>query len=229
MPSTTNLLQAVNRLLLDIGERQVTSFTSPASRKAKAYLQDAFNDIQMFHQWEWLNGQTSLQDWNGDRAEIRDARRIRNLYYDSGGYRYPIAHIDSALFNARSNAYGGNGGYSDSGSRPLWYTIVNECCVRVLPYPTTVENQIKIVADVVWHLSPPENETDKFPFPERFMTPLYKRAAYMMALRHLGDMNLAQMFQAEFDTIMLSYRTQENRQPTGGSNMYSRGLGHGIL
>lgn len=224
MPSTTNLLQAVNRVLLDIGERQVTSFTSPAARKAKAYLQDAFNDLQMFHQWEWLYGTTVLQNWVENKAEILNARRIRNLLYNTGTYRYPISYVDRITFDKYHSLSGTSFLDTDTSTRPRFFTIENESQVRLTPYPSQTLNRAKVEADIIWYLQPPNDETDLFPIPERFMTPLYKRACYQMAIRHLGDANLASAFQAEFEQAVNQFRSQENKVPTTGTNMYSRSV-----
>lgn len=220
--STTNLLQAVNRVLLDVGERQVTSFTSPAARKALSYLQDAFNDLQMFHQWEWLHGTVVLEGWNGNKAEARNVRRIKNLFYNTATRRQPVIYVNRLQFDRFHNSSGKAFDDTDTITVPQYYTITNETDVLLSPYPTGSVNRAKVEVDAIKYLTPPSLETETFDIPERFMTPLYKRACYMMALRHLGDVNMASAFQAEFEQAINQFRTQENKVPPEGTNMYSR-------
>lgn len=216
--STTTLLEAINRVLLDVGERQVTSISNPASRKAKEYLADAYEDMQMFHNWEWLHAFRAVNSFTNEQTTIDNCRRIRAAYWFTGD-RYihidwtPFTHfkrVELSSFNTTDNP----------ATRPRLFTFLDESRLLFNPYPTDDAGRDKIRVEIISYSPPPQNPTDTFECPERFMNALYKRAVYMMTARHLGDLNAAQLIEGEFQQVLQRFRDQENKTTMKGTNMY---------
>lgn len=215
--STTTLIEAVNRVLLDCGERAVTSITSPASLKAKEYLRDALTYVQSVHDWEWMYDKKIATGWVNETANV-DCQQIRAAFWYNGYQNEPIMYLDAPSFDLQvlhpfSTA-------TDSAQRVRYWTISSYNTVRVNPYPTNSDGQSRITFHVINNLVFPNTETATFPIPEKYMTLLYARAGYLMAIRHLEDRTAAQFYDKDFQELVLRYRSQENKTPTRGVNMY---------
>jgi hypothetical protein len=222
MATTTTLIEAANRVLLDVGERSVTSLTStPAARKAKAYLQDAFNDLQMFHNWEWAYALIPLNSFTNEQTTIDNCRRIRNVYWDNGTRSFPIKYVPLSTFLQR-DIYGFDSG-DEPATRPTIWARVDEATLRFHPYPTDEDGRDSIRVEGIKYFPSPQGEGDSFPCPERFMPIIIKRASYMMYMRHLGDLNMAQYLEGEYMRLVQSFREQETITPTRAGNMFSNG------
>lgn len=220
MATTTTLLGAVNRVLLDVGERQVNSVSNPASRKAKAYLQDAFQDMQIFHDWGWLNNTVNADTWSNEKATITNARRIKQVKYrfssNTGFIEIPFCSPET-FYPLVPVPYSG----ATSTFRPYLYTILSSNVIAINPYPTDVTNRAKIFFDIVQYYDPPSSDDDVFNgADERFVNILVRRAVFMMLHRHLGDANAAGMIEGEFRDLLDRYRSQEARVPSEGTNMF---------
>jgi hypothetical protein len=225
MTSTTdtNLLEAVNRVLLDVGERQVTTITNSASRKAKAYLQDAFRDMQDFHDWSWSYREFTAVSWDNEKAAYGKLKRVREVYWDTGSNnpRTRIDYVPVSTFELYSlESFNST---DNPNSKPLRYCILDEDTLKFNPYPTDVNAQTQIVVFGYEFFDPPETNDEKFDMPERFVSILVKRAVYMMLLRHLGDFNAAQLHQGEFELQLKYQKDKEFKMPTGGISMHRQG------
>lgn len=214
----TTLLELVNRVLLDVGERQVTSISTPASRKARLYIQDAFNDLQMYHNWEWLNGLFAVNSFTEEKTTIDNVRRIRRVYWLDDENRYEISWIPASQFYLQHlESFDTN---QDIAESPRFYTQINETQLAFNPYPTTDQGRDKIRVEGIRYITPPSLDTDELTIPERFENVLIKRAVYNMLLRHLGEIDMAQAMNFEFNDILQRFRDQENRTPMKGTNMF---------
>ncbi len=219
--TTTTLIQAVNRVLLDVGERQVTSFTSVAARKALAYVQDSFVTIQNFHNWEWLRTSKTPDAWLTDQATITNSRRIRRVSYQLDAtdiYFQEVPIVDGVSYD--NYALVAFSTTSNIGTRPCRYTIIDEQTIKINPYPTDSTTQSNVIVHYVQHIDPPDTATDVFNMPERFVPTLLKHADAMMFARHLGDFGSGQAMQQEFIADLTGFRSRENASPTGGANMF---------
>lgn len=220
--STTTLLQAVNRVLLDVGERQVSNFSSPAASKAKAYLADAFTDLQNFHDWEWARTILSVTNWDLDEATFTNLRRIQDVIWNnpnSQGSQF-IPHVDLLTYQLYASEPFVNG--VDGYYAPSRWTQLNEETIKVNPYPTDSIGQGQLKVNGWQYLAPPENGNDVFQCPERFMSTLIKRAVYTMTVRHLGDLQSAQLIEGEFFQQLTAFRSKEALVTTKGVNMWRR-------
>ncbi len=93
--STTTLLQAVNRVLLDVGERRVTNLTSPPAEKAKNYLQEALRYLTTVHDWEWLYNKVVASNWIGDTFTVPTAQQVRGVsWLDANNVSYDLPFVD---------------------------------------------------------------------------------------------------------------------------------------
>ncbi len=218
--STTTLLEAVNRVLLDVGERRVTTFTSPAALKAVDYLQDSYVDMQNFHDWEWLKTEFQATSWSAEQATFTDLRRIKYVRYQNEtdeGIRW-IPYCDQTVFDRLAlEAFDSS---TATSTRPLRYSIFDHEVIRVNPYPTDTAGQNKLTVIGWKYFAPPTTTTGTFTIPERFMGVLIKRAVYQMYMRHLGDFNAAQAVGNEFYEQLALYRAKETGVSTQGTNMY---------
>lgn len=219
--TTSTLIEVVNRVLLDVGERQVTTFTPVAARKALAYVKDAFVSIQNFHDWEWLRAVKTPDSWLVDEAVITDSRRIRRVTYQTSAS--DVSYHEVPATDGVSYDHYGLQSFSSTdnvGSRPMRYTIVDEQTIKMNPYPTDTSTQNRVIVHYVAHLNPPVGTSDVFQMPERFVPTLLKFAVSMMYTRHLGDFNASQSLQQEFLSDLTGFRARENSSPTTGTNMF---------
>lgn len=217
--STTTLLELVNLVLLDSGERAVTSLDgNPAAKKATQYCKDAFEDMTSFHTWEWSYGLEAVNSFTNDTTTIDNVRRIRHILW-SGDNRYfviPYMSLPQYLtyelesFDSSTN----------SATRPLRWTKTDEETLRFNPYPTDEDGRDSIRVDCVKYLAPPTTATGTFPCPERFVNALRKRASYQMMKNHVGDLQAAQAMQQEFFEALQTFRSQESGLPTTGGSMF---------
>ena len=219
MASTTTLLEAVNRVLLDVGERQVSTFTSPAASKAKAYLQDAFVDMQNFHDWEWTRTNFAATSWSTDEATFTNLRRIQHvMWQESNAGLREIPYVD--ILNYDYFTLESFNSTDNPSTKPLRWTQLDEDTIKINPYPTDATARAQLVVTGWQYLAPPENTTDTFSCPERFVPTIIKRAVYTMTLRHLGDLQAAQLLAGEFERQLFVFRTKESNVPSQGVNMW---------
>lgn len=215
--SVTTLIEAVNRVLLDCGERAVTSINNPASQKAKEYLRDAIAYTQSIHDWEWLYDKKIATNWLSETANV-DAQQIRAAFWNNGNYNEPISYLDSPTFDLQ--VLSGFNSATETAQRVRYWTISGYNTIRVNPYPTDSAGQSRITFHVINNLVFPTTDTAVFPIPEKYMPLLYARAGYLMAIRHLEDRMAAQFYDKDYQELVLRYRSQENKTPTRGTNMY---------
>lgn len=221
MATTTTLLEAVNRVLLDVGERSVTSLeATPAARKAKAYLQEAFEDLQQYHNWEWAYELMPVNSFNNEITTIDSVRRIRAALWNTGERYYPITYVPLSAFLRWQLTSFDSG--TDEATRPLRWTRDDDTTLRFDPYPTDEAGRDKIRIEGIKYFVGPENSDDTFSCPERYMNILYKRAVYMMYQRHVGDLQMAQYVENEYRETLQNFRSQETLTPTVGGNMFNR-------
>lgn len=216
--STTTLLQAVNRVLLDVGERQVSTITNPASLKAQAYLQDGFVELQNFHDWEWSRTEFAATSWDNDKAVFTQLRRINTVLWQETNagkrkipYTDPITYDYFTLESFDSTA---------DASRPLRYTIFDHETIKLNPYPTDTTSRAKLRILGWKYFTPPATASNTFTCPERFIPLLIQHASYLMYVRHLGDINAANALQFDFRAQLETFKSKESAIPSEGWNMY---------
>lgn len=222
--STTNLLGAVNHVLHDIGERQVTAIASPISRQVQAAVQESVSEIATLDDWEWARSLTTATSWVNETATITNALRVHGVSYGdtTNGFR-DLSFLDWRVFDSKPLQTFSTT-LDNSGRK--YFTITSPGQVKVSPYPTDLTTQNKFRFYITTDLVPPALATSFFPIPERAMLLVYKRASYLMAIRHLGDPALAAQYNSEFEAHVQRMRGRERNAPTAHTNMYRRGRGN---
>ena len=216
--STSTLLQVVNKILLNVGERQVTSFQSPVALKALNSIEEALREIENLDDWSWTREVVTATSWVNEVATLPTFTRIHDIYFVSSSFKTALTFIDSVEF-ALSNVYPFTiDNVPNTFSR--YYTINNDSTVSVQPYPndTTTRSYVKFV--ISSSLSIPQLITDTLPLPERYVVLVIKLASYNMAVRHLEDTNVARNFRSEFEASLAMLRSRGNLIPTSGHSMY---------
>ncbi len=217
--SSTTLIQAVNRVLLDVGEREVSNLNSPPAKKAKNYLQEAVRFLATVHDWEWMFSRVPSTGWVGDTFSVPNAQQIRGVScLDSSGVSRDLQFVDVRQFDLAS--FQSYSIASSPSNRPTVYTIPTYQRIRVNPYPTDAIGQSRVYAYIIEDLVPPTLDTSFFPVPEKYMQLVIKKADYYMSIHHLEDANSAQFFDKDFQEMVIKYRVNEQKTPTGGFNMY---------
>lgn len=216
--STSTLLQVVNKILLNVGERQVTSFQSPIALKALNSVEEALREIENLDDWSWTRQVVTATSWNNEVATLPVFSRIHDVYFVSSSFKSALTFIDSVEFALSNNYPFTVDTVPNTFGR--YYTINNDSTVSVLPYPndSTTRSYIKFV--ISSSLTIPTLTTDTLPLPERYVVLVIKLASYNMAVRHLEDPNIARNFRSEFEASLAMLRNRGNLIPTSGHNMY---------
>lgn len=219
--STTTLLLAVNRVLLDVGERQVNVISSPAARKAQAYLQEAFQDVQTFGDWSWQLGFLTADSWDDEKATYAGLKRVRAARFFNDQVYIEITYTDSSSFYRFEELRG----FTDRADCPNYFTILSNDTLAFNPYPTDLDGQVRITIQGYRQFDPPQLPTDTFMCPEEYIYMIIKRAVYMMLLRHLGELNEASAMAAEFNQKLQYMLSKDKATVTRGTNMFRRSTG----
>lgn len=216
--STSTMLQIVNKVLLNVGERQVTAFTSPTALKALYAVEEALREIENLDDWSWTRQEVTATSWVNEVATLPLFQRIHQVTYQvSATTRRELVFLDKQSFNLTDlQPFGST---SDVGR---YYTIIDDNTLAVNPYPTTAPSRLLfkflVTTPLVISLLP----TSTLPVPERLILLVTKLASYLMAVRHLDDTNIARNFRSEFEAQLVMIRTRESLTPSRGTNMYRR-------
>ena len=227
--STTTLLTAVNNVLLDVGERAVTTLTTPVARKAQKYVQDAVREIQRYHHWEWLYATITPTSWSGDSATLTNVDRILHISWDNsttGGPFYRLKYLDPEEYDVQvfPKSFDST---TEKATYPRVWTISTRDTIRVNPYPVDASGQSRVRAYVILDMIPPANANDVFPIPEEMMYLVNKYATAMMYYHHLDDKQGAAGMKQEVFQQLAYIRTRNSKSPGTELNMYRRNRRYG--
>ncbi len=223
--STTTLLDAVNNVLLDVGERRVTSLTTPFAQKAAKYVLEAVREIQRYNDWNWLYDTVTPTSWVGDQATLTNVHRILHASWDIGTnstYKR-LRYLDPETYDATVVPTPFDWSVSSSSAPGVW-TLIKRNMLRVNPYPTDQIGKTKLKVYVIREMVPPAEPGDKFPIPEDMMSLVNMYATSKMCLHHLGDAQTAAILKDQFNEQVFLARAREAKAPVGGQtvNMYRR-------
>lgn len=224
--STSTLLNVVNEVLLNVGERTVNTFDTPTARKAKQYIIEALKELQLRDDWEFLRDVVPALSWAVPGiATLPTYQRLHSVQYtlplSSGAAmnKVFVSYLDRPSF-ARLNPTPIT--LLDTSYFPLSYTILDDARVQLHPYPSDITTQAFVSFHITKAFVLPTLVGDFLPIPER-LTPLIVRlASSLMASRHLDDGDSAQMFRSEFEGMLSIVRAREQLTPTTGTNMFRR-------
>lgn len=224
--STSTLLQVVNEVLLNVGERLVNVIETPTALKAKQYVLEALKEIESRDDWEFLRDVVTATSWTVPGiATLPVYQRLHAVQYlipNSGASavsRIFVAYLDRPSF-ARLNLVPIT--QLDNAYYPTAYTILDDSRIQVHPYPSDVATQARVTFHITRSFTLPGFASDFLPVPER-LTPLVVRlASSLMAARHLDDSESAAIFRKEFEGTLAIVRAREQLTPTTGTNMFRR-------
>jgi hypothetical protein len=224
--STSTLLQIVNEVLLNVGERRVTNFLTPTSQKAQTYVIESLKELEQRDDWEFLRDTVNALSWTSPGiATLPPHQRLHAVQYlipdaaSSAVNRVFVAFIDTPSFT-RLNPTPIT--LNDRSYYPSVYTILDDARVQLHPYPDDVTTQNRVTFHITRTFALPSLVSDFLPIPERFTPLVVRLASSLMASRHLDDQNVAQLFRGEYEAMLRIVRAREQRTPTPGTNMFKR-------
>ncbi len=209
----TTALSLINQALLNIGERQVTSLTTPTAQLAFNSLLEALRDIETIHRWEWLYDTIPAVSWTNEVADLGSIQQLHSVSVgdSSTGYRQ-LEYVKPQDFDVLPLSTG----------TPRYYTQTGYGEYKLNPYPVSSTDRAKVRFYVTRSIPLPVLETDDVQAPQRFDQLIIKRLSYLLALRHLDDAQTAAQFNGEFESLTQRYRDRERKVPTTKPSMYRR-------
>ena len=217
--STTTLIQATNKVLQTIGERQVTNFGSPVGFKCSEIIKDATVQLGYEHDWNFAQAIVPAVSWVNETAFLGEIDRVKAVKCadNFGNYR-ALTWVNAATFdNVAPTSYDDSNLGANGAS---YYTLQGYNSARVSPYPTGSQGKSRIMFYVTYALLPPQLTTDTFPFPERLMQLIYYKSSAAMSLQHLDDTQGAQAFMTMYTELLNQVRSRERNTPTDAVNMF---------
>ncbi len=222
-PSTTTLLEAVNRVLSNVGERRVVNLNSPVAQLCEDTINDVVRELSWEHDWEWARSlETAI--WSNERAILTDVLKVfgvRTQVTAGSTVRFYSAHFltreqfDTIVLDDYDSS-------TEPSNYPQKWTLLGNNVVALHPYPTDSAGQASVKFDVQKYLTPPALPSSTFPLPEQAMSLIYYKASSLMALKHLGDGGTAQAFLSLYEGELNKYKQDQGVHPAKGLNMYSR-------
>lgn len=220
--STTDYATLVNRVALQVSESEMDDIyaDSPINRKFRQFVNMALNDLCNAYDWAWLYQDIpgSAFAWTDERFVINNFARVVSFTYRSRQIReMSVTRWREYPLNELPANFTGTPFYN-------WaFTQLDDNTFAVNPYPTTAEQRELFAARIIRQIVPPATALDKFPFPERFVNLLEKRAVYYAMLRHAHDMQQASMAEKDYE-MQLKVHMDRERTTTGVNrfNIYDR-------
>lgn len=219
MGSTTTLLQSVNRVLLDVGERATNNLTgSPAARKATAYIQEAYEDIQQYQEWSWQREMFTASSWSAELATYNNVKRINVVTWSDGYTRSAIPFVDLEKFYS----YATLTSFTGNTNRPDYYTIYDTDTIALNPYPSDVAGQTRLKVIGYKLFDTPSTTTSTFDCPEEFVNTIIKKATATMLQRHVGELDEARELLRDYETKLRYLITKDRGVPIKNLTLYRR-------
>lgn len=223
--STTTLIQAVNIVLQAIGERRVTSLSSPIAALTAKVIQDACYELSTIHDWSFARDKITASAWNLQTATLTDVVRVHGVSAGDRAVGFTEAQfLHKNVFDRQALT-----GY-DSVSYPYGYPTVwttdSFTEIMVNPYPTDATAQARVVFDVTRVLTPPNVALGVFLIPEFYMPLIYFRAEAVMALQHLADTESMAQFMNLWERFAQRVRERDGQMNAHSLTMHRRGRGY---
>jgi hypothetical protein len=197
MTSSTTLLEAVNKVLLNVGERSTNNLTlNPAARKATSYIQEAYEDIQQYQDWSWQRYVFTATSWSGELATFTNLKRINVVTWNNDVTRAVVPIVDVEQFYATSQLTS----FTDNANYPSFYAPYSHDTIAINPYPTDVTGRARLNVIGYKLFDTPTTTTSTFACPEEYVSTIIKKATATMLQRHLGELNEARELLNDFQT-----------------------------
>jgi hypothetical protein len=102
---------------------------------------------------------------------------------------------------------------------PECYILDDDDQVLLNPYPIGV-SQNNVLFVVSQALVAPTQLNQVFPIPERLIHIIKARTKYHLALNHIDDKSLAQLYNQEYENAVATVRSRERSRAVNKQNMY---------
>lgn len=216
--STDTLLSFANSIYLEVNESPQASTSNSLGTKVKSAIGNALVDLCTLADWPWMLSFQTPASWTAEVATLpADVRKVKFAIQErtNGGPR-SITYISPQAFYRQNltSFTGADGGIVRN------YTQLGHLDVAVNHYPADSASQAQVKFYVVRFATLPTSDTGTFAIPDEYMRLLLKKATANFALSHLGDVGLAQSFNADFDNLGQRYRAMIRNVPPTGETMY---------
>lgn len=223
--STTNLLSVVQQVLLNIGERPVTSLDAPRSnviQKTLNTIKDALREVEMMNDWTWMRDQRVATSWDLGAATVPNILRLYGVHYvpvspGVAQLSYPIPQM--SLENFQSYTYFP---IVNSWNYPTYFAYLDADTYLFNPYPVTIDQRNSIIFTVQAETLMPSAEIGVFGMPERYITLLINHTCYLMSIRHLNDASTANLFRTEVMQLLPTMIQRDAAVLPGTPNAFRR-------
>jgi hypothetical protein len=213
----TTFIQAINQVLVNVGERATQQLNTPVTRLAAQTVADALEEMSLDHDWQHLRGRVNAVSWANETATLPQIVKLYNV-----GYQRELGNIEMLPF-LHEEEFDSRQLFSSITGHSASYTYDGNNKVRVNPYPTTAPERAKFFFYVTRRIAQPTTLVSVLDLPDHLVPLLVKKASALMATRHTGDPRLAQGFANEYDRMLLRQRTVNQKVPAASTNMYRRG------
>jgi len=221
MPSSDNLLQVVNSVLLSVGETPVKFLTeSNTAIKATDEVIAAFAEFQTLADWRCLYALVNAPVWSLEKADFSTSPfwRVVTVYtsFANSRSRYPARFTPDVEFNQIvPREFSGS-------DRVTRYCITGDNVISVDPYPTTDTQKLTVLFSLVKKLTVPRYDTAFFPVSDNYIELIKRLAEHRFISNHLGDVGLSQLTLNNFQSLLRTMRARESSTPVEGLNMFRR-------
>jgi hypothetical protein len=198
------LLESCNEVLLQVGEREVSGFTSSVGKKVRLAYRRAQNFVGVLHAWRHLRVTVTTTNWVGGLATLPPFQSVYQAFFTQGTTAYNLTPLNPTALNYRLEQAPQTG-------IPRYYCIEGEGNVRLYPTPTPA---MLPFIDFYLLLRPPvaSNPADVLSGPDSYVELCTLYAQVIMHRTHTTDLNASQATMREFETSVHMYRTRDNLQ-----------------
>jgi hypothetical protein len=216
--SISSLLQVVNRVLLNNGEREQRLLNTPTSYLARDCVRDALEELSLGDDWEWARERVTpvFTDWTSNTVRIRNVHRIHAVsYFDSTFQAHqPVDFIDEVSFDQHPSP-------PATQRVPCFFTQLDDERFKFDVTPTNLE-----VSNYRFYLTRrnimPTLETDLFNISEQGIPLLVSLASSKFGQRHTGETTNADRFLQEYQRQADGVRQHKRTRPSKPFNIYRR-------
>lgn len=214
--STLTKLQVANDVALSVGELKVTSLTSLVGQQLDNAIRSAVREINLETNFFPLRARVNADSWTNEIATLSTVVPMKTygVYYDtSSGNEAQLQWQDYASFKTLYATY------DEEGVGRYW-TIPDEDKYLVLPYPAAAD-QSKVYFDIQKELEFPSTDAGTFGFADRYVHLIRLKSSEIFAEHHDGQ-GAGQVFLQQYLEFARKLKTNYQRRPQGGDNMYKR-------
>lgn len=196
MPTSTSTLLEVTNLVLDtISEKQVgTTDDNRISKKAKRALVTALAELETASWWTWayVDG-VPANSWSTNVATVQDCRVIKRVMHN--GCR--VSQVPPAVL-ATYTPYA----YSVPAYGPTVFSVKSTNQFGFDSYPTTTEEQAKVLFSYFKTVTFPALDTDVFPIPQNFIQLLVFKAVSDLCVSHMLRTDLYSIYNQRYQELL---------------------------